>query len=92
MLSECLRYELAPQGVSVVLVKPAAVATPIWTKGRGKFEEVVSGLPDDAKALYGRQLVKVRGCGDHESACACSSLAGRESDVVLRLQVCPSRG
>jgi short-subunit dehydrogenase len=69
MLSECLRYELAPQGISVVLVKPAPVVTPIWAKSRGKSKAVVSGMPDEAKALYGATLEKVRVCGDHSSLC-----------------------
>jgi NAD(P)-dependent dehydrogenase (short-subunit alcohol dehydrogenase family) len=30
ILTDCLRYELQPQGVPVVLIKPGPVATPIW--------------------------------------------------------------
>jgi short-subunit dehydrogenase len=59
ILSECLRYELAAQGIPVVLVKPGPVKTPIWGKARSKSEAVVEGMPAEAQELYGATLSKV---------------------------------
>jgi NAD(P)-dependent dehydrogenase (short-subunit alcohol dehydrogenase family) len=56
MLSECLRYELQPQGVAVVLVKPGPVVTPIWQTTKAKSEVVVNALGPEAQQLYGAQL------------------------------------
>lgn len=59
ILSDCLRYELASQGIPVVLIKPGPVKTPIWDKSRRKSEEVVAGLPATSQELYGPALEKV---------------------------------
>lgn len=62
MLSECLRYELAAQGIPVVLVKPGPVLTPIWHKSREKSEMVLEGMPPEVQQLYGPTLDKVGVC------------------------------
>lgn len=56
--SESLRHELAPLGISVVLVEPGAYRTPIWDKGLAQM----SSPPDspyrkrlDAITKYSRQ-------------------------------------
>lgn len=59
IMTECLRYELQQQGVSVVLIKPGPVRTPIWDKSRGRSEAIVKQLPPPAQELYGRALTKV---------------------------------
>jgi short-subunit dehydrogenase len=59
MLSECLRYELAAQGIPVVCVKPGPVQTPICGKSRSKSEAVLQDLPPEAQELYGETLDKV---------------------------------
>lgn len=51
-LSDALRMELLPHGISVSLVEPGVVATPIWEKaggGRSLFDR----LPAEARSRYG---------------------------------------
>lgn len=59
MLSECLRYELADQGISVVCVKPGPVVTPIWDKSRQKSQDVMAVMPAGMQQLYGPTYDKV---------------------------------
>ncbi|MFE0186587.1 SDR family oxidoreductase [Streptomyces sp. NPDC058989] len=44
-LSDALRRELRPFGVSVVVVKPGAISTPIWGKVRQSGEGIMSKAP-----------------------------------------------
>jgi len=44
-LVDALRFELAPDGIDVVLIEPGSVKTPIWRKGRDGFEERWKALP-----------------------------------------------
>jgi hypothetical protein len=73
--SRC-RYELQPQGIKVVLLKPGAVKTPIWDKSLEASEAVVEGLPEEAKALYGTTIKQVGAGG---------AVAGRLSSRLLAL-------
>jgi short-subunit dehydrogenase len=55
--SECMRYELAQFGVSVVVVKPGPVATPLWAKGRARSTtEVDPQLFAASKEVYGAMI------------------------------------
>jgi NAD(P)-dependent dehydrogenase (short-subunit alcohol dehydrogenase family) len=55
-LSDSLRLELRPQGITVCIVEPGAIDTPIWSKGMA----AVIALPDDqAKANYGPLMDRV---------------------------------
>jgi NAD(P)-dependent dehydrogenase (short-subunit alcohol dehydrogenase family) len=67
MLSECLRYELADQGIAVVNVKPGPVRTPIWDKSRKKSQSVLDGMPAEMQPLYGSTIDKVIVC--HPASC-----------------------
>lgn len=58
-LSECLRYELADQGIAVVNVKPGPVRTPIWDKSRKKSQSVLDGMPAEMQPLYGATIDKM---------------------------------
>ncbi|KPC64062.1 short-chain dehydrogenase [Streptomyces chattanoogensis] len=51
-MSDALRRELRPFGVSVSVVKPGAIATPIWDKVREAGQEILDGAPEDIAALY----------------------------------------
>jgi NAD(P)-dependent dehydrogenase (short-subunit alcohol dehydrogenase family) len=53
------RYELQPQGIKVVLLKPGAVKTPIWDKSLEASEALVQGLPEEAKRLYATTIKQV---------------------------------
>jgi NAD(P)-dependent dehydrogenase (short-subunit alcohol dehydrogenase family) len=59
-LTDTLRAELAPAGISVVLIEPGAIATPIWSTGAAKAERLLAGLPAQAISLYQAQIDRTR--------------------------------
>eukprot|EP00877_Chromochloris_zofingiensis_P006224 jgi/Chrzof1/1855/Cz10g23240.t1 len=52
-LSDSMRYDLAAQGVAVVIIKPGPVKTPIWSKSRDVSQQLMQLLPPIAQQLYG---------------------------------------
>ncbi len=58
--SDALRVELAPQGVKVALLEPAAIATKIWDKGADAAEELIANAPPELEARYGRFIAGIR--------------------------------
>jgi NAD(P)-dependent dehydrogenase (short-subunit alcohol dehydrogenase family) len=57
-VGESLRHELRPWEIDVVVVEPGSIDTEIWAKGNEQVRERVEELPEDAKRLYGRQLIR----------------------------------
>jgi NAD(P)-dependent dehydrogenase (short-subunit alcohol dehydrogenase family) len=57
-LADALRLELEPDGITVALVEPGSVKTPIWRKGREQYQSRWSALParyqDATRALLER--------------------------------------
>lgn len=51
-ISDSLRRELRPSGVTVSVVQPGAIRTPIWEKLDQAGEEVIDGAPESTVALY----------------------------------------
>ncbi|MFE6738363.1 SDR family oxidoreductase [Streptomyces tubercidicus] len=51
-MSDAFRRELRPFGVSVSVVKPGAIATPIWDKVREAGEEFLNKGPEDIAGRY----------------------------------------
>ncbi|GAA2612242.1 SDR family oxidoreductase [Streptomyces tubercidicus] len=51
-MSDAFRRELRPFGVSVSVVKPGAIATPIWDKVREAGEEILNKGPEDIAGRY----------------------------------------
>ncbi|GAA0460299.1 SDR family oxidoreductase [Streptomyces stramineus] len=51
-LSDAFRRELRPFGVSVSVVRPGAIATPIWDKVRETGEDLLEGAPREVADLY----------------------------------------
>jgi NAD(P)-dependent dehydrogenase (short-subunit alcohol dehydrogenase family) len=51
-ISDALRRELVPFGVSVSVVQPGAIATPIWDKMARLGEEALAGAGEDTAGLY----------------------------------------
>jgi NAD(P)-dependent dehydrogenase (short-subunit alcohol dehydrogenase family) len=52
-ISDALRLELRPWGISVSLIQPGAVKTPIWDKGLRAGEELLRSAPAEVRSLYG---------------------------------------
>jgi len=55
-LSDCMRFELQPHGIKVVLIKPGPVKTPIWSKSRDASRQAVDTLSQEARLLYEDQI------------------------------------
>jgi len=51
-LTDALRLEVQPWNISVAVIEPGAVATPIWEKGRAASEALRQSAPPEAKRLY----------------------------------------
>lgn len=52
-LTDSLRGELRPWGISVVIVEPGVVATPIWATSVAAVDRWLATLPAEAWARYG---------------------------------------
>ena len=51
-LSDSLRRELRPLGVSVSVIQPGAIDTPIWDKMRRSANEILAAAPADVVETY----------------------------------------
>lgn len=58
--TDALRVELMPWGISVSIIEPGNIATPIWDKSIAASDDLQSGLPLAAKELYGPMFTAVR--------------------------------
>ncbi|MEK6743373.1 MAG: SDR family NAD(P)-dependent oxidoreductase [Nitrospirota bacterium] len=52
-ISDALRIELLPWGISVSVIEPGDVATPIWNKSLAAAQKTRQDLPSQAADLYG---------------------------------------
>jgi len=59
-IGESLRSELHPWGISVSVVEPGAVKTPIWEKGRQEADRLERALPGEAGTRYARHIAAIR--------------------------------
>src|SRR5215470_11668090 len=59
-IGESLRSELRPWGISVSVVEPGAVKTPIWEKGRQQADRLEQALPEDARNKYAKHVAAIR--------------------------------
>lgn len=59
-ISDAMRVELAPWNIHVSLIKPAAVATPIWNKGAELANDMVARMPRIAGELYAKAIKRMR--------------------------------
>jgi NAD(P)-dependent dehydrogenase (short-subunit alcohol dehydrogenase family) len=58
-LSDSMRVELAPTGISVSLIEPGSVKTPIWQKGRDNEAQLYENLGENPRPHYRRALESV---------------------------------
>ncbi|MDH5505667.1 MAG: SDR family NAD(P)-dependent oxidoreductase [Anaerolineae bacterium] len=54
--SDALRREVVPWGMTVSVIEPGSIATPIWDKSLEKSKERMSNFPPQAHALYGHAM------------------------------------
>ena len=59
-LTDSLRMELRPWGISVSMVEPGFIATPIWNKSQAAEDELFKGLPKEGHNLYAPALEAMR--------------------------------
>ncbi|HEY4910768.1 MAG TPA: SDR family oxidoreductase [Methylomirabilota bacterium] len=64
-LTDALRLELAPWGISVSIIEPGAVATPIWEKGARAGEAMLAAAPPEALVLYAEAIEAFRKTSAH---------------------------
>jgi NAD(P)-dependent dehydrogenase (short-subunit alcohol dehydrogenase family) len=56
-LSDSLRRELRPLGVSVSIIQPGAVGTPIWDKIRRSADEILAVAPTEVVEAYRARFI-----------------------------------
>ncbi len=66
-ISDALRLELRPWGISVSLIQPGAVKTPIWDKGLRAGAELLRSAPTEVRTLYGAAVDIATKMAIHES-------------------------
>jgi NAD(P)-dependent dehydrogenase (short-subunit alcohol dehydrogenase family) len=59
-LTDVLRMELKPWNISVSLIEPGAIATPIWSKSFVQSDIDRATLSESAELLYGKAMNSVR--------------------------------
>ena len=64
-LTDALRLELAPWGISVSIIEPGAVATPIWEKGMKNGAAMLAAAPPEALVLYAEALEAFKKTSEH---------------------------
>jgi NAD(P)-dependent dehydrogenase (short-subunit alcohol dehydrogenase family) len=67
-LADTLRMELAGSGVTVVLIEPGAIKTPIWDKGRTLADRLERELPAEALQRYRGLIDATRGAIDMQDS------------------------
>jgi NAD(P)-dependent dehydrogenase (short-subunit alcohol dehydrogenase family) len=72
-LAGSLRRELAPLGVRVALIEPGSIKTEIWDRGVQAGEQLIDGLPDEGRRVYGERL---------EAATAAALKLGRDRGIA----------
>src|SRR5579884_2685576 len=67
-ITEALRMELAEWGISVSIIEPGAVRTPIWEKSSRMADEMVAQARPDDYDLYRHMIAKMRKAADQMGA------------------------
>lgn len=67
-VGDVFRRELRPWGISVSVVEPGSIDTPIWARGDRQVEAFLAAASDEQKALYGKALAAYREVGKRTAA------------------------
>jgi NAD(P)-dependent dehydrogenase (short-subunit alcohol dehydrogenase family) len=57
--SDAFSMELRDWGISVSIIEPGNISTPIWEKSRDRFAGVADKLPSGARELYGSWIEEI---------------------------------
>ena len=71
-LTDALRLELAPWGISVSIIEPGAVATPIWEKSAKNAEAMLGASTSEIFGLYAEAIEAVKKTAAHAAKNAVS--------------------
>jgi NAD(P)-dependent dehydrogenase (short-subunit alcohol dehydrogenase family) len=77
-LTDILRVELLPWGISVSIIEPSQVATPIWKKFLTEAGKTVQNFPPQVADLYGSSLKAFATAAEKTAA------TGIDPDIVAR--------
>ncbi len=64
-LTDALRLELQPWGISVSIIEPGAVATPIWEKSAKTAEAMLGAAPPETFVLYAEAIEALKKTAAH---------------------------
>jgi NAD(P)-dependent dehydrogenase (short-subunit alcohol dehydrogenase family) len=78
-VGESLRQEMRPFGVSVSIIEPGAIATPMWGKGQSEAPEFIASMEPGLRALYEERLERLRAFSAKTDA------RGQAPDVVAEV-------
>jgi len=71
-LTDALRLELQPWGISVSIIEPGSVATPIWEKSAKNAEAMFGAVPPETFVLYAEAIEAVKKAAAHAAKNAVS--------------------
>jgi NAD(P)-dependent dehydrogenase (short-subunit alcohol dehydrogenase family) len=77
-ITAALRMELASSGISVSIVEPGGIATPIWSKGLSRGDDLAAQMPGELHERYGKIIARQR------QRATRSDLTGLPPDIVAR--------
>jgi len=69
-ITDSLRGELRPWRMSVSIVEPGAIATPLWERGTAIADEMERDLPPEGRQRYGRAIAAVRQAAEKMASAA----------------------
>ncbi len=70
-ITDVLRMELAEWGISVSIVEPGAVKTPIWEKSQRQAEHMLRELPPAGLDLYRHLIARMRKLAEGQARSGC---------------------
>ncbi len=59
-VGDVFRQELRPWGISVSIVEPGSIATPIWERGQAEVDALAERVSEDHRDLYGEAIEAYR--------------------------------
>jgi NAD(P)-dependent dehydrogenase (short-subunit alcohol dehydrogenase family) len=66
-MSDALRVELRGQGISVSIIEPGFIDTPMHEKNEQQAEEMLASLPPEGRERYGEAIAKLRATNERMS-------------------------